>query len=1262
MPTLADLGLRLFLEAAFAAVTPGITGLTFVLDDAGQGLLDTGQLAGADTWTDITAQLRDVRASRPWTRQQGPVWQAQAGTLTATLRNSDGRFDPDNAAGPYAGSLRPMVPVRLRATWAGREYFLFSGFVTSWADAGLNVPGYAETVLSASDAFYVLAGITLAAAAPAGANELSGARVSRVLNAAGWYGDGAKRKIGAGQSQLQATAMGDTALNLLQLAASSEVGELYMRGDGAVVFRDRHALLTETRSAAVQGVFGDAAGTVHPAGAELAYDALTRLNDDTTMANDIQVTRAGGTLQEAQSAASVGTFLFPRTYAPPQPVITTDAEALQQAQWLLTVAQGSENRFEQLALAPLRDPANLAPHALGREPGDRIEVWRRPPGFPVVTLYGAPGTLPVHGPGTAAMPVTATGHTFAAVPVPGWGFGAGAAVFYAAALPGGQVALTTVPLTENELQPTADHAELAVFTPPALNPSAAGPQPAFQRLVIPTSGGSLTAVEPGHAIGGTDAGGGDMQIIAGRPVFTCEGYYFGWSIPSTGLYPALGFLRNLSGTWAYDQASSLTGDQWEATNPTAFATLQPGGITAGNGASYWSPRSPGQMAVLPNSGRLVVGHYFGTGSFTSGAISVSDASGNLLAAYQIPNIVPTDGTTLTTCAVRDVEADPSSAVNDERFVVIYDAFGTGSIQGCFQEFSYNESTRVIAPVSVPTCPADTTGGSPARVRPSFAFFGPDGTLYMSCGNGLNSANMSVYLKHAGGRNTVINAPVFTGWPTASWPTPVRPDYSLGFPVAQGLGPLAGPLATDPVTGAVLVPSGGSRVAAAVPAAAGIGSLGPNLLPPLAAGFETPNMLTDDDSRFAASLGTWVPFVATLARSASPPVAPPAGTAAGQMTTALGSMTCNSGFYPVAANTSYLLVVNFLAAAAARTMECWIQWQDSGGTVISSSAHGTGTDNAATWTPVTTGPVTSPNGAARAVLFVQGDAVAAGEVHYFAANALYCLDPAATGWAGFATGIALTADQALDGTFSLAITALFAGLQAAISPKALVAGGREYLAKASFRAKTAAEACKLTVAFQDSTGNNIGFPADGTLAVTDTTTGWAEAWCGALAPPGAVTAQVNLEPTAAAAGEVHYADRVSLQAQPWTCPPACDFGETLLRSAGYSVTSGRPAVTGGYLYLPVATTFTPAEQAAYSTSYIPDTAHPQYLAAISIAQFLAGGYGAVFKDCFIRGIEHQLTPDGAWATTWTLQDATRYADFLTLDSAAAGRLDTGHLAY
>jgi hypothetical protein len=164
----------------------------------------------------------------------------------------------------------------------------------------------------------------------------------------------------------------------MQIAADSEIGQLYIRGDGAVVFRARLSFLTDARSNTVQAVFGDSPGTVQSAGTELAYSGLARADDDTTLVNDVQATRVGGTLQEAQDASSVSQFLFPRTYPRSDLILQTDADALNWAEFVVAVGRNPEDRFESITINPMTDPTNLWPQVLGREIGDRIQIWHRP--------------------------------------------------------------------------------------------------------------------------------------------------------------------------------------------------------------------------------------------------------------------------------------------------------------------------------------------------------------------------------------------------------------------------------------------------------------------------------------------------------------------------------------------------------------------------------------------------------------------------------------------------------------------------------------------------------------------------------------------------------------------------------------------------------------------------------------------------------------------------------------------------------------------
>jgi hypothetical protein len=521
---------QIIVEAGLVSDNPSQPSTALKLNDATLGKLDTGTLGTGITWSEISPWVLGFTITRPSTRLAGPLWNYQPGTISVVLDNSDGRFDPDNLAGPYVLSgvtqLAAMVPVRVRCNFGSGAYPLYSGFADGWLPAAVTYEGgYAELTVSGTDAFKVLAGITLPAVSLTGVGADTGTRVRDILSRAGWYTSAERNVIDTGNSTLQGTTLGDTALNLMQLAVDSEIGQLYVNGAGAVVFRARRSLLTDTRSNTVQAVFGDLPGFVlwqvqwtgdgvtagpgansqaiggitpgasyqasalfwsaqgwsqvqlninwftagggylstgagpvaaAPAGtavlattgpqtapasaaqytitpgmggtpassvvmaaawnhgaaspeltsapgawtwtpnnsatvtnlgtvpaswypAELPYAAVTRASDDTTIVNDVQATRAGSSsLQEVKDTASIAKYLFPRTYPRSDLLLQGDPDALSWAQWVLSVGRSGEDRFESLAVDPQADPVNLWPQVLGREIGDRIQVWHRP--------------------------------------------------------------------------------------------------------------------------------------------------------------------------------------------------------------------------------------------------------------------------------------------------------------------------------------------------------------------------------------------------------------------------------------------------------------------------------------------------------------------------------------------------------------------------------------------------------------------------------------------------------------------------------------------------------------------------------------------------------------------------------------------------------------------------------------------------------------------------------------------------------------------
>lgn len=339
------------------------------------GVVTVEVMFNPPTWTNVTAEVKSINTRRGANRGQQPVLRYEAGNGSITLDNSTRKYDPTNLSGPYVSGgetlVLPMRQVRIRGTWSAVTYGIMRAFVDSW-DLDWNGPNWSEVTVPFTDGFKVLQANNRIAVTPVGAGENAGARITRILNSAGW--PMADRAIAVGNTTLQETDLSGSALTECFLTADSELGEFYIDGSGNVVFRNRHAILLETRSNTVQATFGDGVG-------ELQYskDGLTLSYDHETLANVAQITREGGSQQVATDSASVAKYLT-RTFNRSDVLLETDGEAFSYAQWILYTSKEPELRFDTIKINPLKNPSVLFPHVLGREIGDRIRIIRRPPG------------------------------------------------------------------------------------------------------------------------------------------------------------------------------------------------------------------------------------------------------------------------------------------------------------------------------------------------------------------------------------------------------------------------------------------------------------------------------------------------------------------------------------------------------------------------------------------------------------------------------------------------------------------------------------------------------------------------------------------------------------------------------------------------------------------------------------------------------------------------------------------------------------------
>lgn len=344
----------------------------WLTDHAGESCAQTGAGFPSDTSYLVTtdADAAGLRAD-DWVEFQDSTG-TRYDTMARRIIRLESAFGFTNV---ILSTALPQIPIEGdQLVVADLMYDLIRGSADGW-DIEWSDPNWSTVTLTVTDASKILAGVSRGEGegVGVGASEDSGARITRILDSAGW--PESDRHIAVGDSTLQATNLAGEVLSELQLVADSELGELYVDGSGAVVFRNRNAQYLDSRSNTPQAVFGDATD-----GSELRYTDLEISYDDTTLSNQVRAQIEGSANpQVAEDEESIQEY-GPSTLERTDLVLETDQAAADWASFVIQRTKSPELRFDGLTVFPLSEPNVLFPQSLGRLFGDRITVRRRPPG------------------------------------------------------------------------------------------------------------------------------------------------------------------------------------------------------------------------------------------------------------------------------------------------------------------------------------------------------------------------------------------------------------------------------------------------------------------------------------------------------------------------------------------------------------------------------------------------------------------------------------------------------------------------------------------------------------------------------------------------------------------------------------------------------------------------------------------------------------------------------------------------------------------
>jgi len=319
-------------------------GYPFTIGDAKYGVLGTGTLAASTVPTpiiDLTPSVRSITIENGRNIQSDTY---QAGTAVIRVYDSDGSWNPQNTSSIYYPYLVPLRKIRVSATTATAQEFLFSGYTTEYRyfyDQAENV-GYVD--IYAADAFRLLNLAQVTTVTDSGAGQATGTRIGKILNEIDFPTN--MRTISTGQSLCQADpGTLRTSLSAIQNVEFSEQGAFYFDGSGTAIFKSRNEVASSISGTPIEfNQTGD-----------IPYKNLVFAFDDKLIINTASIQRIGGTAQVYQNADSV-TKYFPHQYSAQDLVIDTDANALNIAATFVATHAETTIRIDAMTV-DLLDPA-----------------------------------------------------------------------------------------------------------------------------------------------------------------------------------------------------------------------------------------------------------------------------------------------------------------------------------------------------------------------------------------------------------------------------------------------------------------------------------------------------------------------------------------------------------------------------------------------------------------------------------------------------------------------------------------------------------------------------------------------------------------------------------------------------------------------------------------------------------------------------------------------------------------------------------------
>jgi hypothetical protein len=336
-------------------------GYPFTIGDPINGVIGVSQFAATevpDPVVDLSSTTRSIKIQRGRNIMRDTY---ETGTCTVRVIDETGAFNPQNTSSPYFGYLTPLRKVRVAATTATAQHFLFSGYVDSYKysfPTGQEL-GYVDIVCS--DAFRLFQMANVATVTGATAGQTTGTRITKILDQVSF--PTSMRITDTGSTTVQADpGTARTSLQALKTAEFAEQGAFFITTEGTAEFKDRNDVVGSLAATPLE--FNQTTG--------IPYSDLRYAFDDKLIINQASMTRTGGTAQIVANVDSSAKY-FPHGTTLTEMIPETDAQVLDIAKIYVATRAETSIRIDAMTV-DLLDPDVPTDTMIGLDYFDNVRI------------------------------------------------------------------------------------------------------------------------------------------------------------------------------------------------------------------------------------------------------------------------------------------------------------------------------------------------------------------------------------------------------------------------------------------------------------------------------------------------------------------------------------------------------------------------------------------------------------------------------------------------------------------------------------------------------------------------------------------------------------------------------------------------------------------------------------------------------------------------------------------------------------------------